>query len=592
MNLAEGNRRAAIVLGAGTFKKAPSLTRSGLSSSAEDFVSYLLDEKLFALPKANLLNLFGCELSPGEQLERMCDFLETFCRLGGDGDDIILYYVGHGGFTGVNQEYFLAIASTKEHLEGPTSIRGGELSSVLRNHARRARKYLILDCCFAASLHSQFQSPTLSSLIASQTLEPLPPRGTALLCSSGSRQLSWAPDERSHTVFSGALMEVLRKGETSGLEGFSLDDLCRRITLLLKNGKPGEWTRPEVHSPDMREGSLAHVPLFPNPAFDPRLRPFFAGSPEHLRSLELMVAMRDGQLRQLTASLDRHLEIVVEVVGDSAHLQGIELSELGRKARSRWMNELPDLSSGSSALLPDHLHSWESSVEPNRVKSAEETISSLRQSYDITLQALGDALDLRDREAEGHSKRVTAFTMAIARSMGIPREEIDVIARGAFLHDIGKMAMPDSILFKKGKLNTEEMEIMREHCYHGYQMLKRIPFLSGVSEIVYSHQEHFDGSGYPRGLKGQEIPLGSRIFSVADTLEAITSDRPYRAAITFSAARKEIRAWSGRQFDPSVVEVFLKMPADIFEDLRREINAQSYPFAIKPEAKEPEQESR
>ena len=114
----------------------------------------------------------------------------------------------------------------------------------------------------------------------------------------------------------------------------------------------------------------------------------------------------------------------------------------------------------------------------------------------------------------------------------MPREQILVIARGAFLHDIGKMAIPDNILRKPGKLDDNERTIMREHCYHGYQMLKKIPFLTEACDIVYSHQEHFDGSGYPRGLKAAEIPLGSRIFSVADTLDAIISDRPYRPART------------------------------------------------------------
>jgi len=198
---------------------------------------------------------------------------------------------------------------------------------------------------------------------------------------------------------------------------------------------------------------------------------------------------------------------------------------------------------------------------------------------------LGDALDLKDAETEGHSRRVTAFTIAIARAMGVPREQILVIARGAFLHDIGKMAIPDNILRKPGKLDDNERTIMREHCYHGYQMLKKIPFLTEACDIVYSHQEHFDGSGYPRGLKAAEIPLGSRIFSVADTLDAIISDRPYRPARTLAEARKEIQAWTGRQFDPEVVQVFLKMPDDIFEDLRREINAQSYPFSYSASAK-------
>jgi len=214
-----------------------------------------------------------------------------------------------------------------------------------------------------------------------------------------------------------------------------------------------------------------------------------------------------------------------------------------------------------------------------RTEQLRKAMASLERSYDITLEALGDALDLKDAETEGHSKRVTAFTIAIARHMGLSADQIRVIARGAFLHDIGKMAIPDAILRKPGKLNPDELAIMREHCYRGFQLLKRIPFLGEASDIVYSHQEHFDGSGYPRGLKGEEIPLGARIFSVADTLDAITSDRPYRAAQTVQAAKIEIEKWSGRQFDPEVVKAFLSMPNNIWEDLRREIDAQSTGFS-------------
>ncbi len=214
-----------------------------------------------------------------------------------------------------------------------------------------------------------------------------------------------------------------------------------------------------------------------------------------------------------------------------------------------------------------------------RTDQLQAAMSTLERSYDITLEALGDALDLKDRETEGHSKRVTAFTIAIARAMGLPREQINTIARGAFLHDIGKMAIPDKILNKPGKLEPDEMTIMKEHAYHGYQIVKKIPFLAEAAEIVYSHQERFDGTGYPRELKGDKIPLGSRIFSVADTLDAITSDRPYRAAQSLQAAREEIAKWSGRQFDPDVVKVFLEMPENIWEDLRKEIHAQIYRVA-------------
>jgi putative nucleotidyltransferase with HDIG domain len=225
------------------------------------------------------------------------------------------------------------------------------------------------------------------------------------------------------------------------------------------------------------------------------------------------------------------------------------------------------------------------SVVKARTDQLQATLRELERSYDITLEALGDALDLKDAETGGHTRRVTLFTIAIAQALGLPREQIAVIARGAFLHDIGKMAIPDAILRKPDKLNADEVTIMQEHAYRGYQMLKKIPFLAEASEIVYAHQERYDGTGYPRQLKGGEIPLGARIFSIADTLDAITSDRPYRPAQSLKAARAEIERWSGRQFDPEIVKVFLDMPDAIWEDLRREIEGQSYRVAYSTSAK-------
>jgi len=198
----------------------------------------------------------------------------------------------------------------------------------------------------------------------------------------------------------------------------------------------------------------------------------------------------------------------------------------------------------------------------------------LEQSYDDTLEALGGALDLKDAETEGHSKRVTAYTIAIAKAIKVDPGLLPQIARAAFLHDIGKMAIPDLILRKPGPLTPEEREIMRTHCEIGFNMVTRIPFLREAAEIVLSHQEFFDGTGYPRGLKGREIPLGSRIFSIADTLDAIMSDRPYRPRQPFHAAKAEIEKWSGRQFDPEVVRVFLEMPEKIWDDLREDIDGQ------------------
>src|SRR6202163_3930055 len=159
-----------------------------------------------------------------------------------------------------------------------------------------------------------------------------------------------------------------------------------------------------------------------------------------------------------------------------------------------------------------------------RTQQWKSALSNLEKSYDITLEALGDALDLKDAETEGPSAGVTPVTIANARKMGLTKESISVIARGAFLHDIGKMAIPDDILRKPGKLTEDEMAIMKEHCYRGYKIISRIPFLDEAAEIVYSHHENYDGLGYPRRLRGDEIPLGARLVAVANTLDAIISD--------------------------------------------------------------------
>ena len=213
-----------------------------------------------------------------------------------------------------------------------------------------------------------------------------------------------------------------------------------------------------------------------------------------------------------------------------------------------------------------------------RTEMLNNAVADLERSYDITLEALGDALDLKDTETEGHSRRVTAYTIALARAMQLPPKEIRTIARGAFLHDVGKMAIPDAILLKPGRLTADEQATMREHCTRGYQMLRKIPYLRDAAEIVYSHQEHFDGSGYPRGQQGEQIPLGARIFAVADALDAITSDRPYRRATSFATARQEIRKCAGTQFDPRVIDVYLQMPDRVWEDLRAEILGEAERF--------------
>jgi putative nucleotidyltransferase with HDIG domain len=270
-------------------------------------------------------------------------------------------------------------------------------------------------------------------------------------------------------------------------------------------------------------------------------------------------AIRQGAYDYLPKPYQR--EQLFAVVQRALQKRQLELENISYRTR------LEDLVKIRTEMLNDTMADLKRALEDR-----ERAITELERSYDITLEALGNALDLKDAETEGHSKRVTAFTMALARAMELPDERRKIIGRGAFLHDIGKMAIPDAILRKPGRLTAEEQAIMREHCLLGYQMLRKIPFLYEPAEIVYSHQEHFDGSGYPRGLRGDQIPLGARIFSIADTFDAITSDRPYRAAQSMSSARREIEKHSGTQFDPKIVQVFLSIPENFWTQLRDQID--------------------
>ena len=189
-------------------------------------------------------------------------------------------------------------------------------------------------------------------------------------------------------------------------------------------------------------------------------------------------------------------------------------------------------------------------------------------AYDSTLRALSVALDVRDRELEGHSQRVARYMELMARELRLAKVDLPTIRRGALLHDLGKIGMPDEILRKAGELESSEWTIMKRHPAYGARILAGIPFLSGAAEIVRHHHEHFDGSGYPDGLAGEEIPLGARIFALADAFDAMTSDRPYRKAMSLADALKEIERCSGGQFDPAIATAFLNIPTERLSAVR------------------------
>ena len=213
--------------------------------------------------------------------------------------------------------------------------------------------------------------------------------------------------------------------------------------------------------------------------------------------------------------------------------------------------------------------SLENSIQ-RRTHELEVALSELESNYHMTLEALVAALDSREHETYSHSLRVRAYTRHLARRAGFPPALLPSLEQGALLHDIGKIAVADAILLKPAKLTPEEWIEMRKHPTAGDEILKRVPFLRPASAIVRHHHERFDGTGYPEGLKGAEIPLGARLFTVADTLDAMTTDRTYRQAPGFEAARAEILRWSGKQFDPHIVELFLKIPPATWMQVRDE----------------------
>jgi putative nucleotidyltransferase with HDIG domain len=207
-----------------------------------------------------------------------------------------------------------------------------------------------------------------------------------------------------------------------------------------------------------------------------------------------------------------------------------------------------------------------------RTTELNKALRDVEESYKITLEALVTALDAREQETRAHSQRVREYTLTLAHVLGLNHDNLIQTGRGALLHDVGKIGVRDSILLKPGKLNEEEWVEMRKHPQIGYEILRSIEFLSPAAEIVLCHQERWDGRGYPNKLAGQDIPLGARIFAVADTLDAMTSDRPYRKALSFEAAFQEIRSCSGSQFDPRIAEAFLSIRPESWKAIHDAVN--------------------
>jgi ribonuclease P protein subunit RPR2 len=264
----------------------------------------------------------------------------------------------------------------------------------------------------------------------------------------------------------------------------------------------------------------------------------------------MRVAGEERALKEEVARLTRELEGLQHKLHEAR-------SELGRQELA---------SARSERQLERYAADLRETFKQERARSQE-----LRQSYTATVRALSNAVEARDAYTGKHAERVTAYGIEIARSLGIRSAELAQLEFGFLLHDIGKLAIADAILFKPGPLTDEERALIAQHPVAGAEIVGEIEFLAQAATVIRFHHERWDGLGYPDGLAGAEIPLAARVFSVADVLDALTTDRPYRPASSLAVTREMISTQAGQQFDPQVVAAFNTIPDQTFVRIRTEI---------------------
>jgi putative nucleotidyltransferase with HDIG domain len=278
-----------------------------------------------------------------------------------------------------------------------------------------------------------------------------------------------------------------------------------------------------------------------------------------------MPGVTGGDLCRQFKTIDSTIEVIFLTGEDDTEL-AIEMMKLGAidyllkpvgllKLRSSLLRALEH-----RRLVQDNI-AYQERLEllvAEKTKALQEALERLGLIHGATLEALGSALDFRDQSTSGHSRRVASLTTGIAKEIGISGETLLQVEQGAFLHDIGKLRIPDGILLKPSSLTPEEWNTMRCHAKYGREFLERIDFLRGAADLVYTHHEKFDGSGYPQGLKAEAIPVGSRCFAIVDAVDAMIYKRPYNRPISFSQAADEVHRCAGSHFDPELVDVALQ----------------------------------
>ncbi|MFN2145070.1 MAG: HD domain-containing phosphohydrolase [Anaerolineales bacterium] len=282
------------------------------------------------------------------------------------------------------------------------------------------------------------------------------------------------------------------------------------------------------------------------------------------------LALSTGFLEETNQDIQIQVFILVAVLLFLTILVGIVIARMITHPIDKLKAAAMEVSSGNLNVKVEPIGEDEIAV---LTRTFNQMVSNLRESndliidaYDKTLEGWSKALELRDRETEGHTIRVTRMTLALAKLYGFDGDQLENIRRGSLIHDIGKFSVPDSVLLKPSTLTDDEYDVMKEHPVHAYEMLSNIPFLQGAIDIPYCHHEHWDGGGYPQGLKGEEIPVAARLFTVCDVWDAITTDRPYRDAMSQKKAVKLMREGSGTTFDPNIVDLFLDNLDSLVED--------------------------
>lgn len=273
------------------------------------------------------------------------------------------------------------------------------------------------------------------------------------------------------------------------------------------------------------------------------------------------LALSTDFIKEANQGIQVQVFVLVTILLFMTILTGILIARMITRPLNKLKNAAMEVSDGNLDVAVDPIGEDEIAL---LTMTFNQMVGNLRESnrlivdaYDKTLEGWSKALELRDRETEGHTLRVTKMTLDLARMLGYDGDALENIRRGALIHDIGKFAVPDRVLLKPDMLTEEEYDIMKFHPQHAYEMLSEIPFLRGALDIPYCHHERWDGSGYPRGLKGEDIPIAARIFSVVDVWDAVTTDRPYREAMESEEALDLIKNGSGEMFDPEIVQIFL-----------------------------------